>query len=206
LEENEVGLWANEVSKLAEIEKLGVAMGRLVFILLFAVTGVVYAQQDTLMFGEIVIGKPLVIPACKNGYSDLQEVMCYADQGEKFVRLMFASGERPNYIHPNPPVKIYLKDSKVVGMYFYSTGIVSQAEVYAILEKKLGRPKQKRINKITTVGGIKHDAISAEWRGRYVNASFDGVDGSLEVGTVAVGTAELPEVMHDPDRKKKKGM
>ena len=152
-----------------------------------------FAQKETTLFGEITIGKPLSIPQCKKSYES-EDIMCFvklSDPGT--VSLSFATNESPDYMRFPP--SIFISNNVVIGINFVTNGVIGQSDVFQSLVKKFGQPNSKAIGKVSTVAGVSHDSINAEWQTPELKVLFSGVTKASVYGLVIIGNPEGIKVM-----------
>lgn len=150
-----------------------------------------HAGGDVILFGDVIIGKPLALEKCPDKYYMQQHPSCYVGNvAYKSVDYVFASGDRrPLYLNEAPAVE--LKDGIVTGMTMITNGLVGQESAYADLEKKFGRPTKKEIEDIKTIGGAEHKSINASWDVDDINVSFNGAVTTVASGIILIQTPEL---------------
>jgi hypothetical protein len=161
------------------------------------------AHADTTVFG-FTLDQPLVLPECAYKmippgqppklYDVLniketcfQEPRMNPEYGVSLRSVWFPPKEAP-IIVKNWNFLAVEQDGKLVGIRFYTYGVIGQEQTLKTLTDKFGEPTRKGIHKVGNLAGATAEAIVAVWEKPDVVVHLDGVTDKLDLGEVWIET------------------
>jgi hypothetical protein len=168
-----------------------------------ALIPIITSAQSKEVFG-FELGKPLNIQECpfKNiGKIKLYEITpaktCIEDAqplngyGQP-VRRITLSQEENSPIVKNWRIFPLEENGVLIGLHFLTPGVNAQDLALAQLKEKYGTPTLLEKRGIQNIAGATFQAISAQWKFKDIQVSFEGVTGKIETGEVYI---DLPEAV-----------
>lgn len=155
------------------------------------------AAQDS-VYG-IVIGEPLVLPACPVRWvnslkmeADSQEVCkteahAWREYKLPVTPVVFPIDTAP-LLMKGRTLRVLEHEGKVISAEFLTRGASSQDYVYSELVKKYGKPRYLSNDLMYNGYGATFPCITAEWRTKRTVVRFRGVNGETSEGIVTVDT------------------
>lgn len=111
--------------------------------------------------------------------------------------------EHPQYLRS---LSYAALDGKVVGVTAATFGDAYQAEVFALLRERFGKPSASGSSTLTNAFGVKVRALSARWKLRGATLYFEGVTTERDWETVRLETDDYTQAVRAALRRGEGGM
>jgi hypothetical protein len=162
------------------------------------------AQDESVIFGDVELGKPLRVEKCLKKYDLYSSTKnnCIDD----FNNLHFPTDERPKWLqwgrYANYSVEVKMFNDVVGAVEMTTSGSSVQNEVLQILTNKYGKPDLNQLSEKSNAYGAKMNSIEASWNKNNLLVYFSGVT-AVNSGRITISTKEYIDYVKSKEVKKK---